>query len=86
MFLAIALNLENEAFIVHITFISQDSNIYPFRRGQIALLKADKAPTFLVPKYTDFVDLFSKNLATKLLEYVGINDYAINLIKDSQPL
>ena len=31
-------------------------------------------------KYADFVDVFSPDLASKLLKHTGINDYAIRLV------
>ena len=42
---------------------------------------ANEATTFILPKYTNFVDAFSKNLAGKLSEYTEINNHAIKLIK-----
>ncbi len=36
-------------------------------------------------KYTDFADVFSPKLATKLPEYTGINNHAIELVDDQQP-
>lgn len=41
MFVISALNLRDEAFVVHITFISSDTNIHLFCRTEIALLKAN---------------------------------------------
>lgn len=35
-------------------------------------------------KYTDFVNVFSLDLAAKLSKYTEINDYAINLIDNKQ--
>ena len=80
-FVAIALNLEDKAFIVYIVLICQDLDIHPFWRAQIALLNLDKALTSVLPKYADFADVFSKNVAAKLLEHTAINDHAINLIE-----
>ena len=45
------------------------------------MLKADKALTYIPPKYADFANIFSKDLVAKLPEYTGINDYTIDLIK-----
>ena len=49
------------------------------------MLKADKASISVSLKYTDFIDVFPQNLATKLLQHTKINDYVINLIKGYQP-
>ena len=35
-------------------------------------------------KYLDFVDIFFKKLATKLLKYLSINKYTISLEKNKQ--
>ncbi len=37
-------------------------------------------------KYADFVDIFSPKLAVELLEYMRINNHAIKLVVDWQPL
>ena len=81
-FITIALDLKNKAFIVYIASISRDFNIYLFFIAQIAFLKADKILTSVSSKYTNFIDIFSKNLAAKLLEYIKINKYIINLIEE----
>lgn len=47
----------------------------------IVLLKADKTLIFVSPKYNDFVDVFSKDSAVKLSEYIRINNHAIYLIE-----
>ncbi len=39
----------------------------------------------MVSKYTDFADVFSSKLVAELLEHIGINDYAIELVDDWQP-
>ena len=80
-FVAATLNPKNKVFVVYISSISQDLDVHPFWRAQIASLSTDEALTFISPKYTDFADVFCKNLVAKLLEYIGINDYAIDLIK-----
>ena len=76
---------ENKAFVVYVAFISQDLNVYPFWRDQVALLKVHDIPTFIPPKYADFVDVFFKDLAAELPKHTRINDHIINLITDQQP-
>lgn len=47
---------------------------------------ADQAPTQVLLKYSDYATVFSSKLAMKLLESMGINKYAIKLVKGKQPL
>lgn len=49
-------------------------------------MKADEAPTSVLCKYTDFADIFFKDLVDELLEYTEINNYVIELVKDQQSL
>ncbi len=86
-FAVVALDLEHEAFVVHIAALSVDSGdeMHPSRRAQIAHLKADEAPTKVLSEYADFADVFSPKLAAELPEYTGINDHAIELVDDWQP-
>ena len=82
---ATILDIEDEAFIVHIAFISQELDIYPSSKIQIASFKADETSTSLSLKYADLVNVFSKDLIAKLLKHIKINDHIINWIKDDQP-
>ncbi len=86
-FLAAALGLEHEAFVVHVAALSIDSSdeVYPSRRAQIDHLKADEALTEVPSKYADFADIFSPKLAAKPPEHTGINDHAIELVNNRQP-
>ena len=81
-FAAAALDPKYEAFIVHITAFSIDlgDKMHPFKKTQIAHLKANKALIKIFSKYTDFIDVFSPKLAVELPEYTKINNYAIKLI------
>ncbi len=60
--------------------------MHPLRRSQIVHLKANKAPTKVPSKYADFADIFLSKLTTKLLKHTEINDHAIKLVDDQQPL
>lgn len=80
-FVPISHDLKDKAFIIHIIFLV-NSNIYPFYRVQIALLKANKALITIFPEYSNFANNFSPQLVTKLLEYAEINNHAIDLISD----
>lgn len=55
------------------------------QRLEIVSLKINEALVFVPFKYTDFADIFSKNLDVELSKYNRINDYAIKLIKGYQP-
>ena len=81
-FAAVALDSEHEAFIVHIIVLSVDpgDEIHPSKRAQIIHLKANEVPTKVSSKYADFADVFFSKLAIELLEHMGINDHAIELV------
>ena len=92
-FAAAALDLEHATYILHIKSVSFDTspssfplNVYPFRRPQISGLIAEKAPPKVLAKYSNFADVFSLDLASKLSEHTRINDHAIELIDGQQPL
>lgn len=48
-------------------------------------MKGDKASTNVLSKYAEFANDFLPKLIAELLKY-GINDHAINLVDDRQPL
>lgn len=56
----------------------------PFFEAHIVFLKADEVFISLFSKYIYFIDIFSKDLAAKFLEYIKINNHAINLVWDQQ--
>lgn len=74
------LNPEYEVFIVYVIDIGD--KVYPLKKVQIAYLKVKKAPIKVSSKYVDFAIVFSLKLTTKLFEYMGINNYATELIDD----
>lgn len=51
--------------------------VYPFKIAQIRLLKTNKASTIIIAKNSDYIDVFWLELAIKLLEHTGINNYII---------
>ena len=76
-FAAAVLDPKHKAFVIHIeSFNSTSFNVRP----QISGLIAKKALTKISTKYLDFVDVFSLDLASKLLEHTGINDHTIELV------
>ena len=53
--------------------------IHSSQKAQILALIQDKAPTKVLPKYADYLDVFSFDLAMKLPKNNGINKHAIEL-------
>ena len=93
-FAAAALDPENEIFVVYVASLSLialssssplELDVHPFHRPQISGLIAEKAPTAVSTKYSDFVDVFIPNLTSKLPEHTRINYYAIKLVNGQQP-
>ena len=70
-FAAAALDPGHKTFVVYIASLespnsTQKSDIYPSCRAQIAALVANKAPTSIPTKYSDFADVFFPELASEL--------------------
>ena len=91
-FAAAAFDPESETFVVHVASLSSDAlpsssslDVHPFRKSQISGLIAEKAPTKVLAEYSDFADVFSPDLASKLPKHTGINNHAIELVKGQQP-
>ena len=90
-FVAAAIDLKYETYVVYIELASSDAlpsssllNIHPSQRPQISGLIAEKAPTKVFAKYSDFIDVFLINLASKLPKHTGINNHAIKLVDGYQ--
>ena len=82
-----ALDPNKEAFVVHVATINAEPMIiYPARKAQIALLKADEAPVTIPVKYSDFSNVFSEKSAAELQEHTKMNTHAIDLEEGKQPL
>ena len=71
-------------YVASLNFIvlpsSSPLNAHPFRRPQIAGLIVKKALTKISAEYSDFADIFSSNLVSKLPKHTRINNYAIELV------
>lgn len=79
------LNFYNKTSLVHIiSLASLDPNINLSCRTRIALLKVDKVFIAILSEFAYFANIFSLNLAIKLLEYTKINNYIIKLINAKQ--
>ena len=92
-FAAVAFDLEHEIYVVYIGSVSSDALpsssphkliVYPFHRPQVSGLIAKEALTKVPAKYSNFADIFSLDLASKLLKHIRINNYAIKLVKGYQ--
>ena len=83
-FAAIALAVDKKVFVVYVAYLGVKMLIYPAWKAQMALLLAKKVS---VPKeYTDFSDVFSKELGVVLPERSDINEHTIDLEPDKQTL
>ena len=56
-----------------------EEDVHPSHKSQRAGLIAKKAPTKIPAEYADFA--FFSDLASKLPEHTGLNDYAIKLVE-----
>ena len=88
-FAAAALEPEYETYVVHVVSLSSTPfvaylDVYPFRRPQISGLIAKEALTKVPAKYSDFADVFSPDLVSKLSEHSKINNHAIKLVDGYQ--
>ena len=93
-FVARALDLEYEIYIVHIRSVSfivslsfspLEFNVHISHRPQISGLITKEAVTKVSDKYINLVDVFSPDLASELPKYTEINDHAIELVNCQQP-
>ena len=91
-FAAITLDQEHKTYVVHVRSVSSFAssrfsllNMHLFCRPQIASLIAKKVFTKISAKYSNFADIFSPDLVSKLPKHIEINDHAIELIDAQQP-
>lgn len=85
-FTIVALDLKDEIFMVLVGFLTIFNEIHLSRRAQKALLKFDGATTTFSPKYSEFTNILSLELTTRLPEYTRINNHTIDLVNSKQPL
>ena len=90
-FAAAALDPENETFVVYVVSFSSNAlpsssplDVHPFWRSQISGLITMEALTKVPAEYSDFANVFSPDLASKLPKHTGINDHVIDLVEDCQ--
>ena len=67
-FVMVALDPKHKAFVIHVVALSIDlgDEVHLSKRALIAHLKVNKAPTEVLSKYADFVDVFSPKLAAEI--------------------
>ncbi len=60
--------------------------IYLTKKTQIIALQANKAPIKILDKFSNYMNIFFLDLATKLFKNTSMNEYAIKLINKKQLL
>ncbi len=83
-----ALGKNSETFVVHFAALEAPEpvmSINPSRAPLLVALQQDKALTEIPSEYAAYADVFLFDLAMELPENTGINEHAIELVKDKQP-
>ncbi len=84
-FAKVAMDENSETFVIDMSALDvAESSIHHFQAAQIAALQWDKALTKIPAKYSDYADIFSSDLAIKPPKNTGMNEHAIELIKEKQ--
>ena len=92
-FATAALNPEYEIYVVYVRSVSSNAllssspielNVHPSHRPQVSGLITKEAPTKITAKYSDFADVFSPDLVSKLRKHSKINNHAIELVNGCQ--
>lgn len=81
VFSAIAFDLDNKIIVVQVVLLANLDLVFIVHPFYKAFVKANKTHIFVSYKYTNLVNIFSKNLAVKILKYIRTNYFAINLVK-----
>ena len=85
-----ALDEESKTFVIHAAALEAplrlaEMTIHPAHAAQVTALKQDEAPTEVLPKYADYIDIFLFDLAMEFLENTGINKHTIKLEEGKEP-
>lgn len=78
-----------ETFVGHVSAFEGSQLTMPIYLSLaflLAALQQDQALNKIPLDYLNYVDIFSADLAIKLTEITGINEYAIKLVKAKQSL
>lgn len=80
-FATLALDKNEQTFMMHIVtlLVAFTIAIYSFQVAQIDLLLINKALVKVSFEYSNYTNGFALKTIIELIEYIGINDYAINL-------
>ena len=82
-FAAAALDENAETFVIYVAALSAPTmQVHPSRQAQIGLLLANKAPTKVLPEYSDYADVFSFDLTMELPKNTGMNCCCIRLVRE----
>ena len=79
-FTVVALNADDETFVMHIAALAKPMtiSIYSFCQAQVTILMSEK--TRIPTEYSNFSNVFSSDSAAELPEHNGINDHPIDLL------
>lgn len=78
------LNSKEKAFVWYIALLRAQNIVYLSYRTQIAFFISNDILVEISKEYTEYADVFSKEVATELPKYIRINGYPINLEKSKQ--
>ena len=93
VFATAMLDPEHEIYIVYVGSVSSialsssfplNANVHLFCRPRVSGLIVKEVSTKVPAKYSDFADVFSLDLASKLSKYTKINNYNIKLVDGQQ--
>ena len=79
-----ALDENSETFVIYVASFNLVPRIHPDRKAKIAFLLTKEVK--ILDKYSDFIDVFLEKKALVLPKRTKLNEYAINLEDDKQPL
>ncbi len=72
--------------MVHVAALeAPELAVHPSQAPLLAVLQQEKAPTEILPEYTDYADVFSFDMAMELPENTGINENTIEFVVSKQP-
>lgn len=80
-----ALDKNTNIFVIHVAVLLA-TPIYLSREAQIGALLANNTSTKVSAEYLDYINIFLLDITMKLPEHTCINNHAINLVEDKQPL
>ena len=90
-FVIAALDADSKTFIVYIAIREQKQILVHLKKKtqikvQVEALIFDEAPTIILVEYSNYNNVFSAENVEKLLEHIEMNNYAIKLEENKQPL